>query len=330
VRISTWAKAAAGIAIAAAGLAVFLRGVDTRILAAELMKVRPLSVAISCVLVVGSIYIRALRWRLFLPNGTSIPTKDLFSHTIIGFMLNNIIPARAGEAGRALLLWRHNKVPVAVCVGSIIVERVFDTLLYMVFFMTPVLLIEQLAGLRPLAVTLGMIIGGVIVALIFYRAFPVFVAAVGGRLLVFLPRKFRSPVAKISRDMTSTLTWISSWRQIAMIIGYSILIGLSYSLTIVALAWSLVPISPLKSLLIQSFAALGSAIPLAPGYVGTIHASLLQGMVLIGVEEEKARAFAIIYHALTYIPVTALGLYYFFKAKISFGEITHARAQLHE
>jgi uncharacterized membrane protein YbhN (UPF0104 family) len=78
----------------------------------------------------------------------------------------------------------------------------------------------------------------------------------------------------------------------------------------------------------QAAAAFGAAIPLAPGYVGTLHAALLQGLVTFGFDPEKGRAVAILYHALCYVPVTLLGLIFFFQTRLSFKELSSARESI--
>jgi uncharacterized membrane protein YbhN (UPF0104 family) len=72
-------------------------------------------------------------------------------------------------------------------------------------------------------------------------------------------------------------------------------------------------------------AAIGAAIPLSPGYVGTLHAALKQGFILCGIDTNKAVAVATIYHAVGYITVTILGLWYFFRMKISFKDISSSK-----
>ena len=75
-------------------------------------------------------------------------------------------------------------------------------------------------------------------------------------------------------------------------------------------------------------APLGAAIPLSPGYVGTLHAVLKQGLVLCGIDTNRAIAVATLYHATGYVTVTVTGLYYYFKMKISFREIGKAKEEL--
>lgn len=70
--------------------------------------------------------IRAYRWKYALNQlGHNVPFWNRFHATMIGYLVNMTIP-RAGEASRALMLYRSNKIPFAEAFGSIVVERVID------------------------------------------------------------------------------------------------------------------------------------------------------------------------------------------------------------
>ena len=69
---------------------------------------------------------RAWRWHYLLRPVKSIPTTTLFPITAIGYMGNNIYPARAGEVLRAIVLKKFEDVPISASLATIVVERVFD------------------------------------------------------------------------------------------------------------------------------------------------------------------------------------------------------------
>jgi uncharacterized membrane protein YbhN (UPF0104 family) len=75
-------------------------------------------------------------------------------------------------------------------------------------------------------------------------------------------------------------------------------------------------------------AAIGAAIPLAPGYIGTLHAFLKLGLVKCGIETNTAAAATLVYHAIGFSAVTIAGLYYYLRLRISFKEIGKAKAEL--
>jgi len=78
-------------------------------------------------------WIRAWRWHYLLGPIKKIPTKTMFPITTIGYMGNNIYPARAGEVLRAVILKRKEGVPVSASLATIIVERIFDGVVMLAF-----------------------------------------------------------------------------------------------------------------------------------------------------------------------------------------------------
>lgn len=119
---------AIGIAISAVFLYLALRGVDPQDL---WMAVRNFNwwwaipfVAIT----MASMWVRAWRWRYFLLPTADLPTRRLWDPMMAGFALNGLLPARLGEFARPFLLARQENLPFPRIFGTIVVERIFDTL----------------------------------------------------------------------------------------------------------------------------------------------------------------------------------------------------------
>src|SRR5512141_1702931 len=72
------------------------------------------------------VWVRAWRWHYLLGPIKKIPTNTMFPITTIGYMGNNIYPARAGEVLRAVILKRNERVSVSASRATIVVERIFD------------------------------------------------------------------------------------------------------------------------------------------------------------------------------------------------------------
>ena len=84
------------------------------------------------------LWVRAWRWHYLLKPIKKIPTKVMFPITCIGYMGNNIYPARAGEVLRAVVLKRREGVPVSASLATVIVERIFDGVVMLGFvFLNP-------------------------------------------------------------------------------------------------------------------------------------------------------------------------------------------------
>ncbi len=80
------------------------------------------------------IFLRSMRWRsLFSPDHRP-PRRPVVAATLIGYLFNNIMPARAGEAARVVALNQRTATPAAEIVGTALVERVFDGLSILIIF----------------------------------------------------------------------------------------------------------------------------------------------------------------------------------------------------
>jgi hypothetical protein len=123
---------------------------------------------------------------------------------------------------------------------------------------------------------------------------------------------------KIASEVISNLDWVFSLRKATAIFVLSIAVPACYTGMMLLLGLDLEKFGILGSMFGVAFAAIGAAIPSTPGYVGTMHTALLNGLGLAGVAADRAGAIAVLYHAIGYVTVTALGLYYFFSIKLSF------------
>jgi glycosyltransferase 2 family protein len=332
MKLSRVVQFGAGIALAAGGLAIFFKNVDLHKLGHELISVNPL-VAIACAaLAVASLWFRALRWNIMLPNSHTAHKRGLFPIVAIAFMLNNILPARLGEAARVVLLWKKNGYTAAQSIGSLVLERLLDMLAFSSCFFMPVFLLgsmkaTQIPGagngtmtLHSFALIFAAVFMCAVLVLALYAGFPSLTRKTGRRLIKFLPQSLHKKLNTLLSEVLSNLNWIFSFKKTILIIMHTYLIMLSYSFIILLLTHTR-GFTLLHALFANAFAAMGAAIPLAPGFVGTLHAVLLQGLLLCGLPREQATAVTILYHAIPYCSITLLGLYYFFRGHISLKEI---------
>lgn len=323
-------QGAGGILISTLGLLIFFKSVDTTVLWKEICKTEKWIIAAVVVLNPLTIWFRALRWKVILSANSEHKSKnDLFSITMISFMLNNLFPARLGEAARIVLLWRRNGFTIMESAGSLAVERGLDALLYSAFFFIPVFGKSSLASLQPYAVLMIAAFAVSILLLIIYsRSKARAVKIIGSKILALVPHKLKNRVQKISKELISNLEWIFSWHRALRVVLYSILMMSCYAFMMYFLAWGLSEFNILDSMFGVSMAALGAAIPLSPGYIGTLHSSLLQGLGMIGVMENKAGAIAVLYHGIGYTTITAMGLMFLMSMKVSIKELRKAKEEL--
>ena len=92
------------------------------------------------------VWIRAWRWHYLLRPIKSISTRKMFPIVAIGYMGNNIYPARAGEVLRAVVLKRRYDVAISASLATIIVERVYDGVVMLAFVFLNLTELTRLTG----------------------------------------------------------------------------------------------------------------------------------------------------------------------------------------
>lgn len=317
-----------GLLIAGGGLYAFFRNVKLESLWTEMRATHVWVLLLMAALSILTLWFRSLRWRIILQAKTPAQHRGLFSLVMIGFMLNNILPARIGEVARGFLLCKRNGYSISESVGSLVLERFVDSVILGLFFALPVMFIPSLHMLIPYASMLLLGFCGVVLAFFLYSRFPAAMRALAQYFVKFLPLRLQARAKKIGSELITTLDWTFSFRKSIAFIVLSFCTTLCYSAILLVLGRETGAFSILDSLFGASCAALGAAIPLSPGFVGTLHAALLQGLTMVGVQVNRAGAMAILYHAVPYTTVTAVGIYFYFASNISFKEITRAKDEL--
>jgi hypothetical protein len=76
---------------------------------------------------------RAVRWKILIePMGYKPSTSNTFYAVMTGYLANTFVP-RAGEIIKCSLLGKYEKIPANKLIGTIIVERAFDFICYLIF-----------------------------------------------------------------------------------------------------------------------------------------------------------------------------------------------------
>jgi uncharacterized protein (TIRG00374 family) len=327
-------KALLGIALGVGLLAYSLRDVSLGAVMGEIRTADPVLFLASILVAVGPVLVRAWRWRGLLEPvraGTSFMAR--FRATMIGFMANNILPARIGEFARAYALSRTEPVPLVASVGSLVVERLLDGVV-VVGFLFLAMALPGFPGLgagaafggRAITVLLLMgVIAGVALAMVLLPAQVTGLAQrLAGRLL---PERFQRPVVD---GLVALLTGLGSLRHPRLLARagfWSLGVWLvnTYAFWLGFRAFGIdVPFS--AALFLQSVIALAVALPSAPGFFGLWEAAARFGLHEVwGVELQKALGFAVGFHIGSFLTVTIPGLYFAWRIGLSFGDMGRGR-----
>jgi len=271
--------------------------------------------------------LRAWRWRYLLePIKAQIRFRNLFSSLIVGYMMNNVLP-RAGEIVRPYTIGKLESIPASAAFGTIVVERIIDTATFILLIvMMPLLYDGPLrdafpwlgrAGILISCITLGFLI--FVVTLMMRRDWTdVLLRIVGG----VLPRKLSDRIDSMTHSFLDGFLFLKRPANFLIILALSILVwGMYIAMTYLAFfAFKLDHLGVRGATVVLAISSIGIAIP-TPGATGSYHVFTSQTLTrLFGVSSEVALSYATATHAIGFIGVTLVGLYYFWKNHIKISE----------
>lgn len=272
-------------------------------------------------------WFRAWRWKFLLRPLGEMRVAALFPIVIIGFMANNLVPARAGELVRAYVVGEREKVSKMAALGTIAVDRVFDGITLLPFL----LIVGAVSGvnseLRTIAIWMSVLFGVGLVLLVVLAlseglsrwSVALAMRVVPARLKLqvqtlaesFLTglHSFRNPVDMFAASATSVVSWLLEATMYYMV-GRAFNLHLGFDVY----------------LLITAGANLAIAVIATQGGVGPFEFVTQQTAIYFGVDSGVASAYAVALHALVLLPVIAVGLYFLWSINLSLGEVLRGRA----
>lgn len=274
--------------------------------------------------------LRARRWQTILdPIYPKLPLGALWRSTAIGMMINNVVPARAGEVARAYALTKETPVPFSASIASLAVDRVFDAIVLLLLAFLAVLSPAFPQGGRVMgqSVTEWAIGGTILVACLMAALYSlVFFPAQLIRLFELFARKLSPAIETKGRAVLETFSQgLSVLRSpghfVAVFlwtVAHWLVNALGWWIAMLALGIS-VPFS--APVLLQALVALGVAVPAAPGYFGIFEKVSIVGLAIYLVPKQLATSWAIGFHILSFLPITLIGAMYFSRLGLKLREI---------
>jgi glycosyltransferase 2 family protein len=333
-RLLDW-KAVVGLIIGAAALYFTLRRMDLPQVWHGIQNANPLLLLLSSAAATGVFWIRAWRWRGILEPVADVPFRSRFAAVCIGFMGNNLLPARLGEFMRAYSLSRMEPVPVVGSFASLLVERLFDGVLVIVLLFVAMSLPDfpSLTGfdgfsVPALARGMAILVGIMTVVLFSLVLFPQRAVALLERIIDVLPNwllpdSFRRPMVDALEAFLAGASMLRDPRLLLRASSWSIVLWLFNALGFwIGMNAFGIHLSFTAALFLQSAVALAVSLPSAPGFFGTYqYAATLVLHDMWGADINAAGAFAIGFHLAGFIPVTLMGLFYAWRTGLTLGEV---------
>jgi uncharacterized protein (TIRG00374 family) len=277
----------------------------------------------------GGVWVRAWRWHYLLRPLKKISTRTMFPIVAIGYMGNNIYPARAGEVLRAVVLKRRENVPVSASLATVIVERVFDGVVMLAFVFLNLTLLANLTGgsgfvgsIQQLAFWGALAFIGALLVFLAAAMFPWLTERIVNYLVERLvPARWRDKILKTALRFLDGLESLRSPREALMVFFTTVIIWLletgKYWFVMHAFSFE---VSFFALMLMNGIVNLATTLPSAPGYIGTFDAPGIALLTAYGIPGEVAASYTLILHVALWVPITALGAYYFTREGLKWGE----------
>jgi uncharacterized protein (TIRG00374 family) len=323
-----------GLIITLAAMWLALRGVALDAVWAEFRRADlPLLLGLSIPAYLLMVYLRALRWRHLTQPIQPMPTAALFRAVAVGFMANNLFPLRMGEFVRSWYLARETGVGVAAVFGTVVLERVVDTLMVVLMALGVAIFWGGGSGgtwwrgallLIPVAVA-------PVICLVCLRLVPERVLWLVSRVLRPLPAKLRSRTLRHLEGFSRGIEALSGGAHLFWIACHSLSIWLvAAALPILAgfLALGIDLGSPGRmvaaSWVTLTGIGIAVALPSAPGFFGVYHSACRLVLERFGISAELAVALGTLLHAVFWLTLTGLGLAVARSRRTSLGELDEA------
>jgi uncharacterized membrane protein YbhN (UPF0104 family) len=240
--------------------------------------------------------LRGWRWHRVL-RYARIPhrLRDAFGLTLVGYMGNNVLPARGGELLKIGLLSARTTARRREILGTVLVERLLDTAVLATLFaaLTWAGVKGSASGWGTATLAAAVLCAAALGLAVYLRL------RRGGRFERFAA--VIRPVAAASKLFTRP--------EGARLGLLSLVIWCLEGVTFMCIARSIeIRLAPLSAIAVVVLASLAAAIPAAPGYLGTFDAAVVVGLHAAGIEGGDAAGVLLLARVVFFVPVTIVGL----------------------
>ena len=294
---------AVGIVASCLAIALLVLAVDPARTLAVIRQARPEPLVLAVGILAVQTVVRAVRWRLLLGrggDGARLPFGLVLRALLIGYLGNDALPARLGEAARAGVVARSANRSFGAVLGTVLLERLIDmvalailVLIASVFAHVPALVVDAAA------VTVGVGIAGALVLVVAGRRLHAASAdspvGVRQRVSAFL----RHLLAGALYPGRGVILAAGGLSFVAWLLDASVFLAAAASLGIT--------LNVGAAVIIDAAGALATALPAAPGYVGTYDLAAAAVGAGLGLEPAKAVALAAVVHAVVLVPIALAG-----------------------
>ncbi len=329
-----------GIILAALLVWWMFRGTNWAEVAHAFRTVHWLWLGMSVIWVVLGFFTRVQRWSYIVSTAKPVSFRSMFSATQIGFLGNFVLPLRAGEAIRALVLSRLSQLSFSRCIAFVALDRVTDLVGLIVVMFLAVLTFHPAGpismptgfsvpdwaqgllrpeAIRATALTMAGGLTGLVIMLVLLYVNQRIVLKLSDKILGIISHALAKHVHGLLENFASGFHIFRSLRDMSKALFFSLLTWITFAVSYMdvfhAFDLSLPWYAPFLTL---SLLAIAISLPGAPGFIGQFHLAIMAAIFLLSpdVDVDRARAVAIMAHLINLIPIVIVGLYCLYREQL--------------
>ncbi len=324
-----WLQRGLEVTVSLAFLALALRGLQWQGLWEALRGANYLWLFPGIAILIVLLFVKTWRWQLLFRPEQRVSFVSAFTALSAGYLASNVLPARLGEAVRLVLLISDQPVSAARTLSTIVVERLLDvlSLLIVLVVLLPFVRLPtwmtysaQALGVAALAIALGMVV------LSYWKERLLGWARWLSGRAAFLDRPVLYDALGHLVDGFAALR--TRWGLLLMGLSLAGWVGVT------GVAWSAGQAFGLAlPLTAAAFAVvvttLGMLLPSSPGYIGVFHGLVIVALAPFGVPREMAFSYALVWHGVNYVTLSASGAVALWVHGTSLGQVLHKWRQRH-
>jgi uncharacterized protein (TIRG00374 family) len=296
-------RAAIGIGVSILAFALVFRSVDSQETVDILRSAAPAWIAVVVAFLTLDLATRALRWRRLLAPIQDVPYPRTLAYLLIGYLANNVLPARLGELVRCHYLGDREGVSRTTALGTVVVERVVD-IAVVVAIAAGAILVLSVRGMVRDVVLAGAAIG---VLLVVWLAVMIAAHRLPGAERVAAAVARWPRVGELARRLREGLAVAGRPRTLGEVLVLTVLAWSASLLGFAAAGQAVgVQLTIGQAALLASGTALAAAIPSGPASLGTFEFATVAIAGALGVPDARAFALALLIHA-TIVALTSIG-----------------------
>jgi glycosyltransferase 2 family protein len=314
-------KAAVGVLISALFCWLAFSGIDGRKVVELARSLDPLRFSLAMALFMATMLVRSYRFWLLTGGASCAGYSEMFLIFNVGAFATYVLPFRLGEFSRPIMLREIKGASFSSTLAAVVVERVFDGMIHMLFLGTVLLAFEVPRAVKLCGLAAGLVYGTALFAIVLLRSRP----EMARRFVKKLPLIGATLAERISGTIGSFAEGASNVRGIGALSWITLVSALAWGVSLLSTMMAFhaigLPYGIAEVMLLMVFITFGMMIPAGPGFVGTYHYALVVGMTFLGTSRETAIGAAILVHFFNVAFLVSVGLVSLWAIGIKFGSI---------